>query len=532
MNTVSAPLRPIRSRLVLGTQLPAWIGFAAAFAFCAHYYFDLKKGFFDDVYIYLAVARNALDYGTWQYYPGPIEREALLASSPARILVLTIAAAISKLFGYGDRSLFDAKVTLLISGLVTWIVFAPFWRSRMAAYAWIGAFLSFLAIAMDTIFEFEGGLLLLWTATLAMLSTDYRKNLRAIGWLLPIAPLVRPDLTLPILVLIAIHLAAQRDRLLLQTIKATIIPACTLAAIWIAICALLDVWPIPVTYWGKSAIPFLFEKDSMLSKLSERLGASLLLDFKLSPNGFAVVGWTCILVTGAAMGLTRPRIAWLAIAAMGIAYAILFSRMPANFAWYYQNLLSLMFGLAIGRTLAATPWTVQRLVAAAATAVLLACLCFGRAPNEGPGQWRTASQSRAQGYLSLALASTDRGTFHLPEVGEFILRNPEIGMISYYSRKPIFQWDSAGLAQPVDDPKVSRSFMRHFYPTSLRRTAQVDAQRIVDQVGQPLPVLSVWAMEDRNYEAARAVCRWVIPHRALCINQDRVLVPSFSRNEP
>ncbi|WP_028919453.1 hypothetical protein [Pseudoxanthomonas suwonensis] len=525
MSTAPTALRQRPARLAFGAQLPAWIAFAAAFAFCAHYYFDLKKGFFDDVYIYLAIARNALDYGTWQYYPGPIEREALLASSPARIFVLAIAAAISKLLGYGDRSLYDAKVTLLISGLVTWAVFAPFWRNRMGAYAWIGAALSFLAVAMDTIFEFEGGLLLLWMATLAMLITDHQKNLRAIGWLLPIGPLIRPDLTLPILILIVIHLAAQQGRLLPQ-IKAMIIPVGVLATTWIVLCALLDVWPIPVTYWGKSAIPFLFENESMLSKLAERLGASLLLDFGLSPTGFAVAGWTCIVATLIGLGLTRPRISWLAIAAMALVYALLFSRMPANFAWYYQNLLSLVFGLVLGRAFATTPWTPQRIIAAASAAVLLGGIALGRVPNDGPGQWRTASQSRAQGYLSLAIASTERGTFYLPEIGEFILRNPEIGMISYYSKKPIFQWDSAGLAQPVDDPKVANSSMRHFYPKSLRRLAQADAQQIVDQVGRPLPVLSVWAMEDRNYDAARKACRWVIPHRALCINQDMILTPS------
>src|SRR5690606_13970955 len=99
------------------------------------------------------------------------------------------------------------------------------------------------------------------------------------------------------------------------------------------------------------------------------------------------------------------------------------------------------------------------------------------------------------------------------------------------STQPIFQWDSAGLAQPLDHPKVKRSPMRHFYPKALRRTAATDAQQIVDRIGKPLPVLAAWSMDNRDYAAARKACRWVIPHRALCINQEQMLVPS-SRTEP
>lgn len=530
MNSASFPLRGGLPRSALGVHLSAWLAFAAAFAFCAHYYFDLKKGLFDDTYIYLAIARNALDYGTWQYYPGTIEREALLASSPARILVLTVAATLSKLFGHGGRTLFDANLTLLLSGLVTWAGFALFWRGKMAAYAWIGAILSVLAVAMDTIFEFEGGLLLLWMATLVMLVMESQKNQRAIAWLVPIAPLIRPDLTLPVLVLIAIHLGMERGRLAALA-RAMRLPVAVLAGAWILVCTLLDVWPVPVTYWGKAALPFMFDDSSMLSKLLERLGGTLLLDFHLPRVGFAAVGATLVLTTLATLGLTRPRIRWQAIVAMVLVYAVMFARMPSNFMWYYQNVASLVVGLALGRAFAPSAWTVQRIAAAAATALLLACFLFGRVPNDGPWQWRLTSQSRAQGYLALTLASTGRGTFELPEVGEFILRNPEIGMLSYYSKQPIFQWDSAGLAQPLDHPKVKRSPMRHFYPKALRRTAEPDAQQIVDRIGKPLPVLAAWAMDNRDYAAAREACRWVIPQRALCINQIQMLELS-SRSEP
>jgi hypothetical protein len=515
---------------IWGRVLP-WLVLLAAGVFCVHYYLDLKKGFFDDVYIYLAVARNAIDYGTWQYYPHVTERGALLASSPVRILVLTAAAGISELVGHGARTLLDAKITLMLSGLVTWLVFLPFWRRKPSAFVWLGAALLLLATCLDTIFEFEGGLLLMWIATLAMLAREQQANVRALGWLLPIGPLIRPDLTLPILVLYFVHLALHRGRLWPQ-IKAAMIPVAVFAVAWIVLCAVMNVWPVPVTYWGKSAIPFLFEKMTLLRALPERLGVSMLMRPQLSSTGNTVAGWVCILGALGAVAVNRPRIGWPAIAALVLTYVLVFYRMPANFWWYYQNILSLMVGMFLGRAFTASRQDPQRLLAGGLGLLLIAALCYGRLPNDGPGQWRTAEQSRAQGYLSITLARTGRGTFEFPGIGEFILRNPEIGMMSYYAQSPIFQWDSAGLAQPLDNPLVTRSRMRHFYPSTLRRPAQDDAQAIVDRAGHPIPVLDVWAMEDRNYDQARKSCRWVLPKQALCINQYRILTPTQAKETP
>jgi hypothetical protein len=531
MNRHSLPASDTSSGASAGWMraLP-WLALFAAATFCTYYYLQLKEGFFDDVYIYLAIARNAIDYGSWQYQPGIVDRSGLLASSPAHIAVLTLAAGVSELIGHGERTLLDAKVTLLLSGFVAWGVFLPFWRRRLPAYAWLGTTLMLLATCLDTMFEFEGGLLMLWVSTLVVLARDQPGNLRPLSWLLPMGPLIRPDLTLPILLLCLVHWALQRDRLLPQ-IKGSLMPMTVLAVTWITLCTLLDVWPIPVTYWGKSAMPFLFDKVSLMAALPERLGISLLLRAGLSPMANAVVGWVCILTVLTGLLLSRPRISWLAILAMVCTYMLVFRRMPANFWWYYQNILSLMIGMFLGRALSAPPQDPQRVGASVISLILIAALCFGRMPNDGPQQWRTSEQTRAQGYLSLSVSGTGRGTFELPGLGEFILRNPEIGMISYYSQTPIFQWDSAGLVQPLDHPLVAKSHMRHFYPRSLRRAAQVDAQGIVDRAGHPIPVLDVWAMENRRYGDARKSCHWVLPQQALCINQYRMLLPTDSEED-
>ncbi|MCW0458794.1 MULTISPECIES: hypothetical protein [Xanthomonas] len=507
-----------------------WLALLASGAFCIHYYLELKKGFFDDVYIYLAVARNAMDYGTWQYYPHLAERGALLASSPIRIVVLTAAAALSELFGHGQRTLLDAKITILLSGMITWLVFLPFWRRNLTAFAWLGATLALLSTCLDTIFEFEGGLLLMWVATLAMLVRQQPTNLRLLSWLLPLGPLIRPDVSLPILALYFVHIGTRnRKAQLLPQIKSILMPLVVFSIAWVTLCALLRVWPVPVTYWGKSALPFLFEKTTLLVALPERLGISLLLRSQFPSNVNTIAGWACILGTLGALALNKPRINRVAIAAMVLCYVIIFFRMPANFWWYYQNILSLIIGALLGRSFFTQRKDSQNMIAGALGVLLITSLCYGRLPNDGPNQWRTGEQTRAQGYLSLAVSRTDHGTFKLPETGEFILRNPEIGMISYYSTLPIFQWDSAGLAQPLDNPLVTQSHMRYFYPTKLRRTALEDAQDIVNRVGHPIPVLDVWAMEDRDYSKARTKCHWVLPKQALCINQYRVLEPAKGR---
>jgi hypothetical protein len=40
--------------------------------------------------------------------------------------------------------------------------------------------------------------------------------------------------------------------------------------------------------------------------------------------------------------------------------------------------------------------------------------------------------------------------------------------------------------------------------------------------------MEVWAMEDRNYEAARRKCQFVIVEGALCINRYREVEPRGS----
>jgi hypothetical protein len=132
----------------------------AASLLAAYHYLVVKGSFYDDVFIYLHMARNAVESGTWQYFP-VVDREALLASSPLKLVLLSIATALASVAGFGARSLDSAQFILLLTGGFGWLVFAPFWRGRMAIYALAGAIYALSATAFAASFDFEGGLLFL-----------------------------------------------------------------------------------------------------------------------------------------------------------------------------------------------------------------------------------------------------------------------------------------------------------------------------------------------------------------------------------
>jgi hypothetical protein len=126
--------------------------------------------------------------------------------------------------------------------------------------------------------------------------------------------------------------------------------------------------------------------------------------------------------------------------------------------------------------------------------------------------------SRAQGYQYLAARAVGDGTYDLPGIGAVFIKNPEIGMTSYFSGDRAWIWDGAGLAQPLNDRKVTRSALRYFFPRRLRETAFTDGEQLAQRAGRPLRVVEVWAMEDRNFDAARKACRYVIEEGAICAN--------------
>jgi hypothetical protein len=91
-------------------------------------------------------------------------------------------------------------------------------------------------------------------------------------------------------------------------------------------------------------------------------------------------------------------------------------------------------------------------------------------------------------------------------------------MTSYFSGDKAWLWDSGGLAQPLPDPLVQNSTLRHFFPERLRETALTDVKILASRAHKPLRVVDVWAMDDRDFAQARKKCRYVIEEGAVCSN--------------
>src|SRR5205814_1940760 len=129
-----------------------------SFSLLAWYYLASRSAFFDDVFISLHIARNGADHGTWQYFL-LMDRAALLASSPLKILLLTVAAKLTTIFGFTGRTFINAKLILVLYAPLSWAMWYPFWKKRTVAFAWLGTVYFACALGLDAAVDFEGGLL-------------------------------------------------------------------------------------------------------------------------------------------------------------------------------------------------------------------------------------------------------------------------------------------------------------------------------------------------------------------------------------
>jgi hypothetical protein len=288
---------------------------------------------------------------------------------------------------------------------------------------------------------------------------------------------------------------------------------------WIFVSYLLHVYAIPITYWAKAAIP-VAGNEYLLDRLPERLGRELAFKIIQSNHVAHLIGWLTLigaLLIASNKARTSP---YLMVVTCSVFVVIAYA-LPGSFWWYYQNILLLIIGMIFSFSTqigSGSQSPSLRLTSRAFLCGVLLLTIVGKSPNPGPSGWAFTNDSRAFSYQFISKYSTGRGTYDLPQVGEIILKNPEIGMISYFSGSNGFQWDSAGLAQPLAIPEVQNSVLRLAYPSILRLPVEAELAAIVRTRGIDLPVMEVWAMDDRNFSDARNKCRFVIEEGALCIN--------------
>jgi hypothetical protein len=495
----------------------AFIAAAASFALLAWYYLKLRHAFFDDVFISLHIARNGADHRNWQYFM-LVDRAALLASSPFKIVLLTIAAKLTTIAGFTARSFANAKLMLVVYAPLAWLVWLPFWKRNLAAFFWVGTAYFLCSLSMDAAVDFEGGLLFCWVATLALLLAEPGEHLKELGWVIPLGFLIRPDTAVPVLAATVVLLGTR----LWRRFAVALIPrGVFLVALWGVLCWIMQVWPIPVTYWAKAALPKMVEEKFMIEVFLERLGrvtAERLID----STALATLTGILILLFFL-LAMVRDSRARLAAFVTIVISGLILLRAPAAFWWYYQNDALLLLGVAVGvlarHRITEILSTSNLRAAGAFVMIYMATLLLGRSFADGPIQWSVEPAHRGLAYMYLGTKALGDGSYDLAGIGKVFIKNPELGMTSYFSGDRAWIWDSGGLAQPLDEPNVQSSPLRYFFPPPLRWPALTDAKTLAARSGKPLHIVDVWAMEDRNFAAARQKCGYVIEEGAVCSNE-------------
>jgi hypothetical protein len=474
----------------------------------------VKNSYFDDTFIYLHVAQNGVESGSWRYFPNS-ERPALVASSPLRIIALTIATAIAWPLTQGERSLDATAVVLPLSALVTALLFLPFWWRDRWRYLLLCIPYAALAATLDAISEFEAGLIYWWLATVVRDFVERRTD-RQSDLCVALGPLIRPDLALIAIPALLLALQSRGDALLAR-IRNWFALGLVLFAMWWLICSAFGVWPIPTTYWTKAALPNLFASDYMSSALTRNLGGVLVGVF----HGYAALasGLGLLLFSLCLISAARsPAFAGWRIALLLAWIALLLSRIPANYFWYYQNALVAAIAIAIGCLIYARRSTANVTWALLVATTFVALFSF-RALRDPDIPWHFERPSRVQGYLAMARTYAADGTIELPGLGRGYLENPEIGITAYFGGRNAWILDSAGLAQAHE--QALSSPLRYFYRGRLRKPPEADLDTIARSRTE-VSVFVAWALDDRD-PAKTKYCQYVVFDGSVCVSEIRQL---------
>ena len=497
--------------------------FFVSAALSAYFYLFVKDNLFDDVFIYANIAQNAVEHGTWRYFPF-VPRDALLASSPLKVTLLTASYALIALF-HSARSVFTVNLTIFISGLLSILLFLPAWRKNLTMFLFLGGVFFISSLVYIASLDFEGGLLFLWLSTLLHLMQNPK---RGGGFLLSLYILIgifiRPDCALIVYACLFVYVISSKRYDIFLNVR-FVCSGVAIALAWLALAYSMGVYPLPVTYWGKASLPRLVENTAMIQHFIPRLGEKLLprLDNAAVTTTFSLA--IVCLICG--LSASRSRYAQFLLFPAVILTALLLIKLPSSFHWYYENFIFL--GLAIlfsNFAVARMPSDIVTKYSSALiafTMVVPALMLTGVSSQRSP--WSFKSETRSQSYLYIARHATGHGTYNLPGLGEVLIKNPEIGITSYFSGKGGWIWDSASLAQPLDAPEVQQSKLQYLYPLALRQTALADAKWIAQKAGKPLPAYEVWAMDNRDFEDARKKCAYVNEEGALCANPSGIVDP-------
>lgn len=474
-----------------------------------------KSGFLDDAYIYLQMASNILERGTARFFPLN-ESWALLASSPLRLLTMLPGAFLARLMAE-PRSVEAARLTFLLSGPVTGLVFLPFFR-RKTAYWGVGMLAAgALAVCTESALQMEG-LLVFWI--LLVLGGLPEERLsgspRLVGVLAGLLLLARPEFGLPALAGgfgWAVMKARGRER-------AWFAGAAWVGLGWIIIAVALRVYPVPTTYLAKVVTG----RTEMFGPTFGAMFIPRLGTYFLGREDWpGYVAWIIPLaMMGAiATGSTRLRLLCL----LPVAAAVLDRNAGGNYPWYFENLMAGTGALAICRLAEGGTAPGRKFLEGGARVVLVGIIGLMVAvnwgePDRASGWSLRGAPSTGYGYRNIGQAYGRAALFALPRTPPSYLVMVEIGMVSYFAGPDVWLCDRGGLAQPGTLAGVKEHPLARLYPQGLLVSAGEELARINTRFGREgdwPPIWKAWAWNDDATGPGH--CDIYLPELEVCLQR-------------
>ena len=372
-----------------------------ALALRFHFFIQGETSFFDDVFIYLHVAYNAIYHGTMQYYPIS-GRHALLASSPLKMLVFVLATYFLKIAGVVGHNLSSARSTIEIAVYLQFLMFLPIWRKAIKSYLVVSMIYFYYAAGLLGISEFESGLVYFWVCSLLYLQSCLPGRRFLFSSFLVLGFLIRPEFALIAALLYVVNAWLwEKGGGVIRTIGEFAASGFLVFGVWGILAIKYKVWPIPVTWWAKAAMPLLADNHYMIRVFCERFASVFFVDKPLlQEHGIfgcfyvACVAWMCYLAS-------KDKKTALTIILLVVSCAIvLMSRMSANFWWYYHNMGMLILAIVIMMILqlARSVYWRSAFLAVLAGTMFLFFPAWGKNPDL-PWDFSHSGLGRAPSYL-------------------------------------------------------------------------------------------------------------------------------------
>lgn len=447
-----------------------------------------RISFLDDAFIYLALARNVVEAHTAQLFP-IAGNEGLVASSPLRLLLLVPSYLVGTWVHDAAPSREVASLTFFVSGLLTSLLFLPFFRTRRDEWLAVATVAGLLASTTNSMLQMEGAMIF-WSVYCLVRGFAGAGPPRTVAWLVPLLFLVRVEFG--VAALLATLLWRRRPDAPRIDVWTMIAIAGAVAAVWVMIARALGVWPVPTTFLTKvhtGALrrfgpPFL------------RTFAEVLAQYLWLPE--ARLGQRIVVGCGAAacgLLLAYRRHGRLA-AVLLVGVTLILGSGPGNFVWYHENVMLATIATMLAMLAAETAPSGYRWRLLLVVLSLLGANAAVRCGRNDRLPWQLLPPPAYGGSLVwLAERHEGKGLFRVPVAGaddraSAFVSIAEIGIVSYFAGASCWLFDSSGLAQAGQLPGVRDSPLTLVYPARVLRTA-IEELEIVRPPGKGAPLYEV-----------------------------------------